>query len=1023
MTSFNQTRFDELLAKSQKLNTQLGIDTAGITQPLRRGLHELESSKHIGAAAGRRLDEQEELNAVRLLAQNNFDAVGLAVDVKDILVETKYDSASEKLDSTDLDGYLAHHHDMIILTAIDEARKCSEERVRNTQRKWLADDWASSRKHFLQSLGHTTQQWSGNMASSHASSGSTLKAFPPATPATATPFSLTQYTPATSHTPKITADPISTQDVSAGVGSLLGKHAKVIRQLALETQKPSTLDSARHQGSASGRSSGGIKVCMEMSAQVKSALTSDDRDSAGLSVPDLVGYKAALDLLSEMTGEAKSEKKAPGYFSPVCFTADSVNPTLLAHKQQELSLRSKISLEKQQWTMWSNEIDECAARGHLDVLVDTDGSGRAQRLKAYVAYLWRVGSLFYDVSSNIAMSSVGSGGGAGEANMPIWAYVYYSLAIGDVHGALAELDKCVSLGIRCVEPAALKAMRILAQLLAAQSAQDPVDTSGYDTSGYGRAVSQSSSYTLSASDRASLADAMRACSELYAQEVDEPEGRMDPYKALVLSLLSLNTKEMLVDPGVPGYTMQNYLWGCMWFATTQRLISQSPGGASLPPSYALPDHAGETQLFADVLEFGGAEYFDPRQENPFKYATVLLTCQRFGDALAYLWSSGKTLPAIHLGMVCLHYGLILPHVPLAHNPTFPSAAKFAKNVQDIGDSLTPARMLQNYFSQQFQLAYPEVSVDYFIGLNTNWLANVKGIDAQTLEVHSLRSQNSLFEVFQEFLTAMGAPQVTALVGDIPGEGPVTKGHLVNYLDKDQIGSLLSRSAFHLLTVRREASAAVHFFKLCGRFAEALEELCGQLSLVATVASSPDRAYWTNTCAEFFNRYVRPGAGPLHQSLGKEGKVELVGTFQQLLNAALFVTLCGEGRWADALNAVDDASLLPRTESEVVAATQAISGLGANALVLRVIDDVIMYVMDCLERLYYAIRESLERGGSLAPGAVGGMLQPTELNDHTVQLQAVVERAKSVAAFTNVIGPRVLKPETISRVARIQVGIM
>jgi hypothetical protein len=374
-------------------------------------------------------------------------------------------------------------------------------------------------------------------------------------------------------------------------------------------------------------------------------------------------------------------------------------------------------------------------------------------------------------------------------------------------------------------------------------------------------------------------------------------------------------------------------------------------------------------------------------------------------------------------MICMHYGLVLPYVPLAHNPTFAGASKFATKMLSIGNSLTPAAMLQYFFSQRFQLAHPEISADYFIGLNTNWLAHVKGMDPQAAEVHSLRSQNCILDVFQEFLTAMGAPQVAALVGDVPGEGSTMRGRLDDYLDKDQIGSLLSRSAFHLLTVRREASAAVHFYKLCGRYAEALEELCGQLSLVATVTSSPERTYWTNTCAEFFERYVRPGAGPLQQSLSRVGRYELISTFQQLLNVALFVTLCGENRWVDALQIVDDVSLLPRAESEVPAAVQAISGVGANALILRVIDDVILYVMDCLERLYYGIQENLQRGGSLTgASAVGGLLNAGELADSMLQLETVVGRARAVTAFTNAVGSRVCKPETISRVTRIQVGI-
>ena len=35
-------------------------------------------------------------------------------------------AATEKLESTDIEGYLAHHHDIIILGAVEDARRASE---------------------------------------------------------------------------------------------------------------------------------------------------------------------------------------------------------------------------------------------------------------------------------------------------------------------------------------------------------------------------------------------------------------------------------------------------------------------------------------------------------------------------------------------------------------------------------------------------------------------------------------------------------------------------------------------------------------------------------------------------------------------------------------------------------------------------------------------------------------------------------------------------------------------------------
>ena len=42
---------------------------------------------------------------------------------------------SDKLDIDNLEDYVAHHHDMIILTAIDEAKRIAEEDIQEMQKK------------------------------------------------------------------------------------------------------------------------------------------------------------------------------------------------------------------------------------------------------------------------------------------------------------------------------------------------------------------------------------------------------------------------------------------------------------------------------------------------------------------------------------------------------------------------------------------------------------------------------------------------------------------------------------------------------------------------------------------------------------------------------------------------------------------------------------------------------------------------------------------------------------------------
>ena len=39
------------------------------------------------------------------------------------------------LEGTDLEGYLAHHHDMIILTSVEESRQLAEQHLQSMQRR------------------------------------------------------------------------------------------------------------------------------------------------------------------------------------------------------------------------------------------------------------------------------------------------------------------------------------------------------------------------------------------------------------------------------------------------------------------------------------------------------------------------------------------------------------------------------------------------------------------------------------------------------------------------------------------------------------------------------------------------------------------------------------------------------------------------------------------------------------------------------------------------------------------------
>lgn len=60
----------------------------------------------------------------------------LTYHYNDLLFQGVY-RPSERLEATDIDGYLAHNHDLIILSAVDEARRGAEDDVREISRRFF----------------------------------------------------------------------------------------------------------------------------------------------------------------------------------------------------------------------------------------------------------------------------------------------------------------------------------------------------------------------------------------------------------------------------------------------------------------------------------------------------------------------------------------------------------------------------------------------------------------------------------------------------------------------------------------------------------------------------------------------------------------------------------------------------------------------------------------------------------------------------------------------------------------------
>lgn len=129
------------------------------------------------------------------------------------------------------------------------------------------------------------------------------------------------------------------------------------------------------------------------------------------------------------------------------------------------------------------------------------------------------------------------------------------------------------------------------------------------------------------------------------------------------------------------------------------------------------------------------------------------------------------------------------------------------------------------------------------------------------------------------------------------------GYLDIYLEREVVQRVLAQTAYTLITTRRDLLRGIQLYGLAGMYAEVLEELCNQLSLVALSHSSRSqdakstRMFWKEYCEAFYQKMNSSTHGTAVTSrLQQEGRLNLRILFETLLNICLFVDLHGERRY-------------------------------------------------------------------------------------------------------------------------------
>lgn len=180
------------------------------------------------------------------------------------------------------------------------------------------------------------------------------------------------------------------------------------------------------------------------------------------------------------------------------------------------------------------------------------------------------------------------------------------------------------------------------------------------------------------------------------------------YKLQVLNLLGfVNLDALCSGAHLPDTTIQDFLWVNLWFRHWTHMLEALP----VKKGAVLPSVVNESDIFYRVMEAGGADDFDPHGALAFEFAMILCCCHQFGGAVEHLYQHGKTFPAVHLLVVCLHFGLILPHLPLS------------MPLQDSRANSFPLNLLQAWvYSSKVPLTITQ-KVDYLVALDSGWVNN------------------------------------------------------------------------------------------------------------------------------------------------------------------------------------------------------------------------------------------------------------------------------------------------------------
>lgn len=141
----------DILQQSRKLTSQLGRESD--LPAIQLGIDQIESqSRKLVSKSVRGGNSSSDARAHYLLASGGIDAAQLSHAIQQTNIANTFEPLQPVYD-TDMDGFIRHEHEQVILSMIEEGRRDTLEQFQQTLSRTLHCDWQARKQRILEELG------------------------------------------------------------------------------------------------------------------------------------------------------------------------------------------------------------------------------------------------------------------------------------------------------------------------------------------------------------------------------------------------------------------------------------------------------------------------------------------------------------------------------------------------------------------------------------------------------------------------------------------------------------------------------------------------------------------------------------------------------------------------------------------------------------------------------------------------------------------------------------------------------